>query len=144
MDLIAGPVQETGVDEDDSLTGRADTGGQVQGRSPLLVHDPDLHGVFWQVQHALGRGEDRHRVGHFGTSVQLGLDDVDAPRPAVAVDALPSNIEGTNRHRHRGIEHPLRDRLACLGKDRVAVHVKTDVANQQQAPSWELERRPVG
>ncbi len=46
MDLVAGTVEEAGVDEHDALQGVLDAGLEVDRGAALLVHDADLHGVF--------------------------------------------------------------------------------------------------
>ena len=57
MDLVAGAVEEAGVDEADALRGILDAGLEVDRGAALLVHDADLHGVFRQRQHLLDFAE---------------------------------------------------------------------------------------
>ncbi len=57
MDLVAGAVEEAGVDEADALGGVLDAGLEVDRGAALLVHDADLHGVFRQSEHLLDFAE---------------------------------------------------------------------------------------
>jgi len=42
VDLVAGAVEETGVDEHDAVPGRPQTLAEVERGAPLLVHDAHL------------------------------------------------------------------------------------------------------
>src|SRR5437667_12778915 len=48
MDLVAGTVEETGVDEHDALRGVLNAGLEVDRGAALLVHGPDLDVVTGQ------------------------------------------------------------------------------------------------
>ena len=45
VNLIAGAVKETGVDEHNALARAANTLGEVHASAPLLVHDPYFEGI---------------------------------------------------------------------------------------------------
>ena len=45
MNLIAGAVKETRVDEHYALARAANTFGEVHGSAPLFVHDADFEGI---------------------------------------------------------------------------------------------------
>ena len=71
VDLVAGAVQEAGVDEDDPLAGGADAFLQVDGSAPLLVHDADLEGVGADPEGLFDPGEERYRGRDFLRAVHL-------------------------------------------------------------------------
>jgi hypothetical protein len=76
--LVAGAVQEAGVDEGHAAGGGGDAGLQVDAGAALLVHDAQLDGAVGQAQQLLDAAEQLAGKGHFGRAVHLGLDDVDA------------------------------------------------------------------
>jgi hypothetical protein len=51
VDLVAGAVEEAGVDEGDAVLRGADALLEVDAGAPLLVHDAELHRVARQAQH---------------------------------------------------------------------------------------------
>ena len=51
VNLVARPIEETGVDEDYAIGRGADAFLQIDAGPPLLVHDADLQGVSRQAQH---------------------------------------------------------------------------------------------
>jgi hypothetical protein len=57
VDLVAGAVEEAGVDEGHPVLRRADAFLEVDRGAALLVHDAELHGVALQAQHLLDRRE---------------------------------------------------------------------------------------
>jgi hypothetical protein len=65
VDLVAGPVEEAGVDEGDPVLRGADAFLEVDRGAPLLVHDAELHGVALQAQHLLDHGEGLVGEGDF-------------------------------------------------------------------------------
>ena len=76
VDLVAGAVEEAGVDEDDPLAGLVDAGLEVERRTPLLVHDADLDGQRGQPEQLLDAAEELDGEGHLLGAVHLGLHDV--------------------------------------------------------------------
>ena len=77
MDLVAGAVEEAGVDEDDPVPDRMDTGREVGGCAALLVHHPDLDRMPRQPEQVLDRVEQGIGEGAFVRPVHLGFDDID-------------------------------------------------------------------
>ena len=83
VDLVAGAVQEAGVDEDDPVLNRVDAGRQVGRGAPLLVHHPDLDRVPGQTQQVLHRIEQAIGEARLLRPMHLGLDDIDRARRRV-------------------------------------------------------------
>ena len=132
MDLVAGAVEEAGIDEADPLRGVLDAGLEVDRGAALLVHDADLHGVFRQRQHLLDLAEQLAGQRDFVGAVHLRLDDVD--RAGAAVLRLRGALEIVDREQagHGGIQHAFRNFLALAVEHRVGEHVMADIAHQQQ------------
>ena len=146
MDLVAGAVEEAGVDEDDPVAGRVHGGGEVERGAPLLVHQADLERAWAESEQRLDPGEQRAGERHLVGPVLLGLDDVDRPGPAVA----PGRVGPQSRQRadrgDDGVEDAL-EHLRALGvEDRVGRHQVADVPDQQQGAAGKGERlaRRVG
>ena len=89
VDLVAGAVEEAGVDEGDPLAGLGDAGLEVQRRTPLLVHDPDLDGQPRQAEQLLDPAEQLDGEGDLVGTVHLRLHDVH--RPGAGVRELASD-----------------------------------------------------
>ena len=85
VDLVAGAVEEAGVDEDDAVLRGADALLEVERGAPLLVHDAHLERVA-----RAGRARPRSRPNSSSANadllrpVHLRLDDVDGAGAAVA------------------------------------------------------------
>jgi hypothetical protein len=140
VDLIAGAVEEAGVDEHDPVPGRVHSGGEVQRGTPLLVHQADLQRVRRQSEQLLHPGEQRDGEGHFLRPVLLGLDDVDRARPAVAAGRAWAEPGQRGERGDHGIEYALEDLVAFGIKDGVGGHQVTDVPHEQQRPAGPGER----
>ena len=84
MDLVAGAVEEAGVDEATRSLRGADACLEVDGGAPLLVHDADLDRVARQAQRIFDAVEQLVREGDLVWPVHLRLDDVDRAGAAVA------------------------------------------------------------
>ena len=84
VDLVAGAIEEAGIDEEHPRFHGADAFLEVDGGAPLLVHEADLDGVARQTEHVLDRGEQIVGEGDLFRPVHLRLDDVDRAGPAVA------------------------------------------------------------
>ncbi len=95
--LIAGAVQEAGVDEGHAGRRGGNAGLQVHAGAALFVHDAQLDGVLRQAQQALHAGEELAGEGHFGRAVHLGLDDIDAALARVADAALALALQIVQR-----------------------------------------------
>ena len=76
VNLVAGAVQEAGVDEDDPVGGLADAFLEVDGGAAFLVHDADLDGQRLHAQGALHPREQFHGERDFPGAVHLRFDDV--------------------------------------------------------------------
>ena len=96
VDLVAGAVEEAGVDEHHAGPGGADALGEVDRRAALLVHDPDLDRVRRQPERPLDGGEQVVGERHLVRAVHLGLDHVDRAGGGVAVG------DGAGEVVHRG------------------------------------------
>ena len=140
VDLVAGAVQETGVDEDDAVAGDADALLERDGRAALLVHDADFERLGRQIQGLLYAPEQLHGCRHFFGAVHLGLDDVDAAGAAVT---LCFQIVLGRQRRHHGVEKALGDLVAVGRGDRVRVHVDAGVTYQHDAATGQRERAVV-
>ena len=53
MDFIAGSIQKPSVDKNDARLRRTDAFLEVDGGAPLLVHNPDFHGIRREPKRAL-------------------------------------------------------------------------------------------
>ena len=114
VDLVAGAVEEAGVDEHDALGRRPDAGLEVDGGAPLLVHDAHLERVAGKPQHVLDAAEQLVGEGHLVRPVHLRLDDVDRAGAAVAQRALALQVVHRDQRRDGGIEDALGDLPAVL------------------------------
>src|SRR5690606_37173239 len=83
--LVTGTVEEAGVDEGDAVLGSADASLEVDAGAALFVHDADLEGVARQTDKVLDAAEQLVGEGHFGRTVHLRLDYVDAAGARVAL-----------------------------------------------------------
>ena len=84
VDLVAGPIEETRIDEKHPRFNGTDAFLQIDRRAPLLIHEADLDGVARQRQHVLDGGEQIVGERDFVRAVHLRLDDVDRAGAAVA------------------------------------------------------------
>ena len=128
VDLVAGAVEEAGIDEHHPVPRRMDAGPEIGTGPPLLVHDADLDGVPRQTQCVLDPVEQAHGQGDFVRSVHLGLHHIDRPGGAVG-PGTPQIMQGAG-HRHQGVDHGLVHGLAVEPR-RIAQHVMADIADQQ-------------
>ncbi len=132
MNLVAGPIQEAGVDKYHPLLCLADAFFEIDRGAALFVHDADLECVALQpkgVFHALkqlDRGRD------FFGPVEFGLDDVDAPGCAVAHISASFEVVDRSQCRDHGVEKAFRYLPAVRGGDGIGIHMNTDVADQQE------------
>ena len=124
MDLVAGAVEEAGIDEEDALAGGMDRGLEVGRSPPLLVHDADLDAVGLEAKHRLDAAEDIAGELHFVRPVHLGLHHID--RAGGGVDLVAQRAEGGDGRIHQ----PFADRLAGRIEDGIGGHQVTDIADQ--------------
>jgi hypothetical protein len=110
--LVAGAVQEAGVDEGDAAAGGGNAGLQVDGCAALFVHDAQLDGAVLQTQHLLDAAEQLGGKAYFGRAVHLGLDDVDRALARVADGVFLG--AGQVVHGNRGGDHRVHDAFRNL------------------------------
>ncbi len=144
VNLVTGPVQEPGVDEHDPPPGRTDAGGQVQRRATLLVHDPDLQRVRLQRQRLLDSTKQLDRRRHLVRTMLLRLDDVDTAGSRIPDRPGPLQVMHRRQRCDHHIEKPLGDRVTRNRRHRVGVHVNSDIADQHQAASRQIQAGSVG
>ncbi len=127
--LVAGTVEESGVDERHAVLGRGDTGLEVCAGAALLVHDAHLQGVARHVDQVLDATEQLVGEGDFLRPVHLRLDDVDAAgaRIALALEIMLGDQAGEH-----AVHDAFRDFAAVFQQDRRVGHQVTDVADEQQ------------
>ena len=143
MDLVAGAVEEAGVDEDHPVLRRPDAFLQVDAGAPLLVHDPELHRVPRQPERCLDMGEDVVGEGHLVGAVHLRLDHVDRPGDRVARAAGLSQVVQRDQRRHHRVHQPLEYLAAIAVEDRRVGHQMPDVAHQHQRAALHRDLAPV-
>ena len=144
MDLVAGAVEEAGVDEADALQRLLDAGLEVDRGAAFLVHDADLHGVFRQAEHLLDPAEQFAGQRDLVGAVHLRLDDIDRAGAAVAGLAVALEIVDREQAGDRGVEQAFRNLLTLAVEHGVGEHVMADIAHQQQAAAMQLEFLAVG
>ena len=132
VNLVTGAVEKAGVDEHDALLHRPDAFHQVDGGTPLLIHDADLQGVARQPEQVLDRREQIVGEGDLLRTMQLRLDDVDracagVPAAAACADVVKCDQGGDDR-----IDEGLRYGFAGQ-RDGLGLHVVSDVSHQHQA-----------
>jgi hypothetical protein len=128
--LVAGAVQEAGVDEGHAARRGGDAGRQVDAGAALLVHDAELHGVGRQPQQLLDAREQLAGERHLGRPVHLGLDDVDAALARVLDRALA--VVQRDGDGDQGVEHALGNLAPAFEPHRRVAHQVADVAHEEQ------------
>jgi hypothetical protein len=144
VDLVAGAVEEAGVDEDQPLARRADAFLEVQRGAPLLVHDADLEGIARQVEDVLDACEQLGGERDFVRTVLFRLDDVYAAVAAVAQRADAFQVMQGAMAGDQAVEQALEHLVAVLVQHRVGGHQVADVAHQHQAAAGDLEIAALG
>ena len=129
VDLVAGAVEESRVDEEHAALGGADAGLEIDRGASLLVHDAHLDGVGRQAQDCLDARECVRCESDLVGAVHLRLDDVD--RSHTRVGALTTIMQRNGRG-HQRIDETL-GRFAAVGQQYgVRRHEVADVADQHQ------------
>jgi hypothetical protein len=144
VDLIAGAVEEAGVDEEDTRFDRADAFLEVDGRPPFFIHEAELDRIAAQTEHVLDRGKEVIGERHFLRAVHLRLDDVDRAGAAVARRAGPLDVMERDEAGDRGIENAFGDGVPIAVENAHVGHQVADVARQHQAAAQEHQPAPVG
>ena len=144
VDLVAGAVEEPGVDEREAPGRGPDALREVQRGAALLVHQPDLHGERGQAEHLLDEAE--HLVGERDLvgPVHLRLHHVHRALPRVACVAAGRQVVLGRRDGHQRVEESLGDRHAVRAEHGVGGHQVADVAHEHQRPAGQRERGAVG
>ena len=146
VDLVAGAVQEPGVDEGHAIGNRLHAGFEVDRGATFLVHDADLDGVVRQAQDVLDPAEQLAGERHLLGAVHLRLDDVDRTGPAVAQRAV-AVAAAQAVHGDQAGEQCVLDALGHLVAvgvdDRVVGHQVPDIADEEQAAPGQDQVRSV-
>ncbi len=129
MDLVAGTVEEAGIDEADALGGVLDAGLEVDRGAALLVHDADLHGIGRQRQHLLDLAEQFAGQRDLVGAMHFRLHDIN--RAGAAVARLRAALEIVDREQagDGGVENTFRNFRAGCVEHGVGEHVMADIAH---------------
>ena len=143
VDLVAGAVEEAGVDEDDALPCGADALLEVDGGAPLLVHDADLDGVRGHAERLLDAAENLDGERDLVRPVHLRLDDIDRAGAGIGAAAGgPDVVQGGQRRHHR-VHDAFRHLVAVAVEDRRIGHEVADIAHQHQRAAGQRQRAAV-
>ena len=143
VDLIAGAVEEAGVDEHDALLHRPDALQEIDRGAPFFIHDADLQGMPRQSQQIFDRRKQVIRERDLLGTVQFRLDDVYRTRARIFPRAVRADVVERDQRGHDCIDEGLRDGSA-VQRDRVGEHVVSDVADQHETASGQHQLRSVG
>ena len=135
--LVAGAVEEAGVDEGHTARRRGDAGGEVDAGAALLVHDAQLHRRCRQAQQLLDAAEQLVGEADLGRSMHLGLDDVDRAAARVAQARARQLLQVMQRDQRRddGVHDPFRDLAPAVQQNGRIGHQVADIAHEQQRTS---------
>ena len=145
--LVAGAVQEAGVDEGHAGGGGGDGRLQVDGGAALLVHDAQLHGVGLQAQQLFDAAEQLVGKAHFHGAVHLGLDDVDTAGAAVAdaVGTVALQVVHGDGGGHHRVQNAFGDFLAFgAPQDGWVGHQVAHIAQEHQRAAMQRDGLAVG
>ena len=131
MDLVAGTVEEAGVDKHHALAGRLDAGLEVDRGTALLVHDPDFQRVARQLQHVFDAAEQLVGERGFFRAVHLRLNDVHRTGAAVLAAVVAVEAVGRGEAGDQAVENAFRHFVAVFVEDRIDGHQVTHVAHEQ-------------
>ncbi len=143
MNLVAGAVQEAGVDEGHAPPGRRDAVGQVDAGAPLLVHDAHLDRQRRQAQHGLHRAEDGVGEGDLLRAMHLGPNDVDGAGEAVTLVRRTLQVVQADQAGHGDVDQAFGNLPPLPVQHRVGRQVQADVADHQQAAPLQRVGRAV-
>ena len=143
MNLVAGPIEEAGVDERHTVAGVTNTFFEIDGGAPLLVHDAHLQGVSREAEGFLNSAEQLGGERHFVGTVHLGLHDVDRAGAAVPVPALALQVVEGDQGSHHPIQQPFINGLAAPAGG-VDGHQMANVADQHQGAAGQDQLRDPG
>ncbi len=140
VQLVAGPVQEAGVDERDPTPGGMDAGLEVGGGTSLLVHDAELDGAASQPQQVLGAGEELIGEGHLVGAVHLRFHGIHRAGPRVAQLPAALQVDQAAERGHHRVEDPFRDLVARRVQHGVGGHQVPDLPDEQQRATGKDDR----
>ena len=132
VNLVAGAIQKSGIDEHDARFRRKNAGFEIDGRAPLLVHDAHFEGIAFERQNIFDARENLVRQRDFVRPVHFWFDDVDRTCAAVAQIARVFEIVDRDERRHGGVENAFGNFGAARIEHRVGVHVMPDIAHQHE------------
>ena len=138
VDLVAGAIEEAGVDEDDPLAGLVDGGRKVEGGATLLIHDPHLERVGLESERRFDPAEQFDSPGDLVGAMHLGLHDVDRAGAAVTEAAVAEQVVLARKRGDEAVQDRFEDRFAVHG-DGVGGEVMADVANEHARPALHHE-----
>ena len=133
VNLVAGPVQETGIDEHNPFPGSVYAGFQVQGSAPLLVHDTDLEGVAPQPYQLFYPAEQLTAERHLFRSMHFGFDDINTSGSCIPVVARQAHVECGDGGCHDSIQDTLEYLVTFCIEYRIGTHQVSHIADQHQA-----------
>jgi hypothetical protein len=147
MDFVTRAIKKAGVDENDPLLHRHNTGGKVGAGPAFFIHHADLDRVTLQTQQVLDGVEQVVGESDFFRSVHLGFDDIDRTLAAVAMAAKARQILHGNRAGDDGVHDAFGDFMPVRQQDRRIGHQMADIADEQQAAPGQrqittVQRRP--
>jgi len=144
MDLVAGAVQEAGVDKHHALAGSLDARLEVDRGAPLFVHDPDFERVAWQLEHVFDAAKQFVGERRFFSAVHLRLHDVDRAGAAVAARGFTVKAVDRCEAGQQTVENAFWHFVAIFVEDRIDGHQVTDVAHEQQRAAVQADGAAVG
>ncbi len=92
VDLIAGAVEETGVDEKDAVFYGANTFFQIHGGAAFFIHHTNFDRVALETKHIFDGIEQVVGKRHFFRAMHFGLDDVDTAFATVLDRAVAFDV----------------------------------------------------
>src|SRR5690606_12841106 len=137
VDLVAGAVEEAGVDEHHALARFLDAGLEVDRGAALLVHDADFQGVASQAENVFHATEQFGREGHLFRTVHLRLDDVDRAGASVLARGVALEVVHGGEAGEQAVHDAFRHFVAFLVEDGIVGHQVSDVADEQQGTAMQ-------
>ncbi len=139
VDLVAGAIEETCIDEGHPVPRGADAFFQVRAGAALFVHHPQLDGVLRQAENFLDPVEGFVGEGDLFGAVHLGFDHVDRALDRVAHAAgLFQVVDGDDSGAER-IDQALVGLVAIAIQDRGVGHQVADIAHPHQRPALQRD-----
>src|SRR5690606_24876413 len=137
VDFVSSAVEEPRVDEDDPVSHRVDTGGQVGAGATLLVHHAHLDRMPVETEQVLDRVEQVIGERALVRPVHLRLDDVDRAASTVRARNLACRVERADGAGDNRIEDAFGDLRIARHQYGWAGHQVSHVAHEQQAAARE-------